>query len=81
MECPERTDEEEFDTVGGLIADRLGRIPENGEPATVQWGGLSFTCLEVRERASSGYAAPVWRSPTQKPRKRSVESWHILKRP
>ena len=50
MECPERTDEEEFDTVGGLIADRLGRIPENGEPATVQWGGLSFTCLEVRER-------------------------------
>lgn len=50
MECPERTDEEEFDTVGGLIADRLGRIPENGEPATVQWGGLSFTCLEVRDR-------------------------------
>ena len=36
--------------VGGLIADRLGRIPENGEPATVQWGGLSFTCLEVRDR-------------------------------
>ena len=50
MECPERTDEEEFDTVGGLIADRLGRIPENGEQASVQWGRLCFTCLEVRER-------------------------------
>ena len=50
MECPERTDEEEFDTVGGLIADRLGRIPENGEQASAQWGGLCFTCLEVRER-------------------------------
>ena len=50
MECPERTDEEEFDTVGGLIADRLGRIPENGEHASVEWGGLHFTCLEVRDR-------------------------------
>lgn len=50
MDCPERTDEEEFDTVGGLIADRLGRIPENGEHASVEWGGLRFTCLEVRDR-------------------------------
>ena len=50
MECPEMGEEEEFDTPGGLIIDRLGRIPEEGEKAAVEWGGLRFEVLKAGER-------------------------------
>ena len=42
--------DEEFDTVGGLIIDRLGRIPAAGEDVTLEYGGLEFTVLEVEDR-------------------------------
>ena len=46
---PEPPDEDEdgeadFDTVGGLIIDRLGRIPAAGED-DAEYGGLEFTVL------------------------------------
>ena len=50
MECPEMGEDEEFDTPGGLIIDKLGRIPEEGEKAAVEWGGLRFEVLKARER-------------------------------
>ena len=50
MECPEMGEDEEFDTPGGLIIDRLGRIPEEGEKAAVEWGGLRFEVLKAGER-------------------------------
>lgn len=50
MECPEKAGDEEFDTVGGLIADKLGRIPEQGEAASVDWGGLRFSVAKAGER-------------------------------
>lgn len=50
MECPELSDDEEFESIGGLISDRLGKIPAEGESATVEWGGLRFVVLKVGER-------------------------------
>ena len=43
-------DERDFDTVGGLVTDRLGRIPSPGEAVQVEWGGAAFTVLEAGER-------------------------------
>ena len=36
--------------MGGLIADKLGRIPAQGEAASVSWGGLTFTEVTAGER-------------------------------
>jgi len=38
--------EEEFDTIGGLVADQLGRVPRRGE--AVQVHGLSFSVMLTR---------------------------------
>jgi magnesium and cobalt transporter len=37
---------DEFETIGGLIADHLGRVPRRGE--TVSVGGLSFSVMLTR---------------------------------
>ena len=37
---------EEFDTIGGLVADRLGRVPRRAE--AVEVGGLRFTVMLTR---------------------------------
>jgi magnesium and cobalt transporter len=37
---------EEFDTIGGLVAQELGRVPRRGEAVTV--GGLVFTVMLAR---------------------------------
>jgi magnesium and cobalt transporter len=37
---------EEFDTIGGLVADQLGRVPRRGEAVQVQ--GLSFAVMLTR---------------------------------
>ena len=50
MELPESEEEPEFDTVGGLISDSLGRIPEEGEVASADWGGIHFQVLSVSDR-------------------------------
>lgn len=42
--------EPDFDTVGGLVSDRLGHIPGPGEAASVCWGGARFTVLAASER-------------------------------
>lgn len=47
---PADMDEQGYDTVGGLIAALLGRIPEPGETAEVEYGGICFTPLEIGER-------------------------------
>ncbi len=47
---PEEEEEEDFDSVGGLIIDRLGRIPATGENAQVEYKGLLITVLEVADR-------------------------------
>ena len=50
MECPPLCDEEGFDTPGGLIADRLGYLPAEGEKAGADWGGLHFEVLKAGDR-------------------------------
>lgn len=50
LEPPEEQEEEEFETVSGLITQRLGRIPEPGEPVELDYNGLHFTVLEVDSR-------------------------------
>ena len=42
--------EGEYDTLGGLIIDRLGRIPHEGEHPAVEIAGVTFTVEEVEER-------------------------------
>jgi magnesium and cobalt transporter len=39
-------DEREFDTIGGLIAHRMGHVPKRGESTTV--GGLKFVVLHTK---------------------------------
>jgi len=41
---------EDYDTLGGLITDILGRIPDAGETPTVQYQNVEFTVLEVEDR-------------------------------
>lgn len=43
-------DEPDFDTVGGLIADRLGHVPSPDEDVEVEYGGLVFRVLTADER-------------------------------
>ena len=38
--------DEQFDTIGGLVADQLGRVPRRGE--SVETGGLRFTVMLTR---------------------------------
>jgi CBS domain containing-hemolysin-like protein len=45
LQIPE---DEEFDTIGGFLLSRFGRIPVNGE--TYQWEALTLTVLEADER-------------------------------
>lgn len=40
----------EYDTLGGLIIDRLGDIPEEGEHPSVEIAGVTFTVETVNER-------------------------------
>ncbi len=42
--------EADFDTVGGLITDRIGRIPAQDEDISISYGGLLFTVLAVEDR-------------------------------
>ena len=40
----------DYDSVGGLVIDRIGRIPAAGEDISVTFGGIVFTVTEVGER-------------------------------
>jgi magnesium and cobalt transporter len=44
--CGTQLPEGEFDTIGGLVADQLGRVPRRGE--SVDAGGLRFTVMLTR---------------------------------
>ncbi len=48
-----RLDEDAFDTIGGLVADRLGRVPRRGEEVAL--GGLRFTVMLTRGGAVRWY--------------------------
>ena len=53
FDLPLPDDEEEdrdFDSVGGLVIDRLGRIPTEGEQICIAYGGILFEVLEVSDR-------------------------------
>lgn len=47
---PDEDDEEEPDTVGGLVADQLGRIPDEDEHPEITWGGVCFRVMASDER-------------------------------
>ncbi len=42
--CP-LPDDSEFDTMGGLVTDLLGRIPEDGETPCAEYENITFTVL------------------------------------
>lgn len=43
---PEEDDEEDFDTIGGLIAHRMGHVPKRGESLAL--AGLNFVVLHTK---------------------------------
>ena len=50
LPVPEEFEEEDFDSVGGLITEKLGRIPTEGEQPDLDYGGVHFKVLETGER-------------------------------
>lgn len=42
--------EGDYDTLAGLMVERLGRIPQEGEHPTVTCGQLTLTALHVQDR-------------------------------
>jgi magnesium and cobalt transporter len=46
VQLVEPGEQEDFDTIGGLIAHRMGHVPTRGEVATV--GGLQFVVLHTK---------------------------------
>jgi magnesium and cobalt transporter len=46
FEC--ELDEEEYDTIGGLVMHELGRLPRRGEK--VDFGGFQFVVIKADER-------------------------------
>lgn len=42
--------DEDYDTLGGLITDILGRIPDDGETPSVSYQDIDFTVLEVKDQ-------------------------------
>ncbi|MDD6236447.1 MAG: hemolysin family protein [Clostridiales bacterium] len=46
----EISENEDYDTLGGLITDILGRIPDDGEMPAVSYQNVDFTVLVVEDR-------------------------------
>ena len=43
-------DSEDYDTLGGLLIDLMGYIPEDGEKVTVQFENIEFNIEEINEK-------------------------------
>ena len=50
LPIPEEYEEEVFETIGGLVIDKLGRIPGPDELPQVAYAGINFTVKEMAER-------------------------------
>ena len=50
LPVPEEFEEEDFESVGGLMIEKLGRIPTEGEHPEIDYGGLHFKVLQTEER-------------------------------
>ncbi|MEG0168349.1 MAG: transporter associated domain-containing protein, partial [Ruthenibacterium sp.] len=50
VDIPEEMEDENFDSVGGLVIDRFGRIPASGEEVAISYSRILFTVLEVDDR-------------------------------
>ena len=50
LPLPESEEEDEHDSVGGLLMDLLDHIPEEGESVHVSFGGLKFEPTVIGER-------------------------------
>lgn len=68
VEFDEDTD---YDTIGGLITEALGRLPEPGEHPSVQLEGVQFTVLLVEERRIARIRAE--RLPPEEPPEREKD--------
>lgn len=68
VEFDEDTD---YDTIGGLITEALGRLPEPGEHPSVQLEGVQFTVLLVEERRIARIRAE--RLPPEEPAEREKD--------
>ena len=53
VNLPKAVDEENFDTIGGLIAHEMGHVPQRGEYKDMQ--GLRFEVMHARSGAVKWY--------------------------
>jgi magnesium and cobalt transporter len=63
--------EEQFDTIGGLVADQLGRVPRRGEAVEVQ--GLRFSVMLTRGGAVRWFRASRVSPTEREARSRSAD--------
>lgn len=61
VDLPKQVDEENFDTIGGLIAHEMGRVPLKGEYKDMQ--GLRFEVMHARSGAVKWYRVKRLGSP------------------
>lgn len=52
-------EDHEYDTIGGLVVDILGKIPDENETATVRYKNIEFTVLVVEEKRIAKVKAVV----------------------
>ncbi len=52
-------EDHEYETVGGLVIDLLGKIPDENETATVRYKNIEFTVLVVEEKRIAKVKAVV----------------------
>lgn len=55
----ELPEEDKFDTMSGFIVELLGRIPEEDESPTVEYGGIRFTALLTEEKCITKIKAQI----------------------
>ena len=50
LPVPEENENGDFDSIGGLITQQIGRIPDIGEQIELRYGGLRLKVMQVGER-------------------------------
>ena len=43
-------DSEDYDTLGGLLIDLMGYIPEDGDKHVIEYGNIQFNIIDISER-------------------------------
>lgn len=56
-----------FETIGAMVIDLLGRIPDDNETPTVKWENIRFSVLKVEDRKIEKLRAVILQETAEKP--------------